>query len=301
MSDVEVRRNAPIIPSSPHPGSTEFVVDYPLPEGEGGRAPHVEAAAADLAYSAREKPARRLVRRLRVPALVLLASALAATLAPRSLRHLQILRLTSACLHHRQPADTVVFEHAPYGLSTRPADPRYQGDRYSLSLVSPEWRALYTLKHGSSFKSQGTAYLGRRSARGSTVDRLVVVDVVQEAFHDSPVQFVWRLYDPGTIRSGPSAVAFGTRNVPGTRRLSPSGVRVFAAIPDLNDESHFTIDVEMIHQRRDGDKWVPQTKRHSFDGWVREKDVLLVPRDLLEPESRTPFTPHELLDKSRSF
>ena len=309
MSDVEVPRNAPIIPSSAHPGSTEpaevgsteFVVDYPLPAGEGGRPPQDAGAPAELAYAAREKPSRRLVRRLRVPALVLLACVLAASLAPRALRHAQLLRRTSACLDSQSPAETIVFEYALSGQSKLAADPRYQRDGGSFGLVSPEWRALYGMMHGWSFNSQGTAFLGRRSARGLDVERLVAVDVVMGSFHDSPVQFVWRLYDPGSVRSGPSAVAFGTQSVPGTRRLSPGRVRVFAGVPNKDDKSHFTIDVEMDSRRLEGDNWVPQTKRHTFDGWVREKDVLLVPRDLHEPEYKTPFTPHEMLDEFRSF
>src|SRR5687768_8459450 len=125
MSDVEVRRNAPIIPSSPHPGATEFVVDYPLPAEEGGRAPQVEGAA-ELQYSAREKPSRRWLRRLRTPALVLVACVLAGGLLPRSWRHAQLLRLTSQCINHRPAAGTVacVFTRDPSHPLKK--DPRYE-------------------------------------------------------------------------------------------------------------------------------------------------------------------------------
>ena len=252
-----------------------------------------EVVATQLQYSAREKPSRRLIRRLQVPAVILVACVLAASLLPRTWLHVQLLRHTSACLDFHTPANTVVFDSDPDGRTSLLADARYQKDANSVGLVSRDWRALYERMHGSSFNSGGTAYLGRRLTRQSGLERLVAVDVVQGPFHDSPVQFFWRLYDPGSIRSGPTAVAFGTRDVPGIRRLSPRRVRVFAGMPDAGDNSHFTIDLEFTDREWQGDKGLPQKKRHTFDGWVREGDVLLVPRDLVEFDVELPPTRDE--------
>ena len=282
MSDVEVRRNAPINPSSPPPGSTEFVVDYPLPELERGRAPQIEEVAAqpELQYSAREKPSRRLVRRLRTPALILVACVLAGALLPRSWRHAQLLRLTSACFDHRVPPGTVAVAFGAGKDHPLASDPRYEDlPPQARGLVPPYWRELHERLHGSRLQTCGTAFLGTRRNRGTNEDRLVAVDVVHYGSTHSSLQFAWRVYDRGSARTGPIALNVGVAG-PGQVRpfRGPLPVIVYAGVADPHDDTHFTIEVAFEKLDR----------RFIVDGWLRGDNVVLIPRDTSDAMTTRP-------------
>ena len=204
------------------------------------------------------------------------AVALTALLLPRTWRHVQLLRLTSQCLEYKVAPGTVVYQVAP-GIDPHPLakDPRYEslGTRVR-GLVPRQWRALHQRAHQSPLKSYGTAFLGERRSKAARLERLMAMDVVQGSFHDSPLQLVWRLYDAGSVRSGPTALNVGVITLD---RVQPvrlaSNIRVYAGVPDPGDDAHFTIEVEVTGLRGES------PRRYVIEGWVRENDVIVAVPD----------------------
>lgn len=227
----------------------------------------------ELQYAPRPARAHRFVDRAIRASVVAAAGILAALLLHRALGHARILRLTSECIHYTTPRGAVACEFATAAESVVRNDPRYE-QSLARGLVAKPWRTLHQLRHGVRLPSEGTAFLGGRNSRVSKSRRLVAVDVVQRGFSDDPLRFVWRLYDAGSIRTGPTALNVGTAELPDVQPLrTPYPVRIYAGQPDPDDDSHFTIEVEAV---AGSDQ---PSRRYVIDGWVREDDILLVQRN----------------------
>lgn len=252
-------------------------------EGEGEHAARAPRSPAELQYAPRPPRARRLVNRAINASAIVAACVLAAMLLHRAWGHVQVLRLASQCIHHTMSPLTLACEFAQDRDSIVRNDPRYERTIRGRGVVAKPWRTLHQLRHGLPLSSGGTAFLGGRQSRVSRSKRLVAVDVVQMGFSDEPLRFVWRLYDTGSIRTGPTALNVGVAELADVQPLrSPYPIRVYAGQSDLNDESHFTIEVEAM---AGSDQ---PSRRYVVDGWVRENDVLLAPRN---PRDRRTILP----------
>lgn len=187
---------------------------------------------------------------------------------PRTWRHAQLLRLTTRCLEHQSAPATVASDFRVGGRSPLADDPRYAVLGANMGLVPQHWRELYERLTESSLQSNGTAFLGTRQAQGSPAKRLVAVDVLHHGFRPEKLKLVWRLFDTGSVRHGPTAVNVGVVEVPEVDpSRSPYPILVYAGQPDPADESHFTIEVVILAANR----------RYIVDGWVNENSVLMVP------------------------
>lgn len=231
-----------------------------------------DAPAPELHYAPRPARSRRIIDGTVKVSIIVVACVLSASLLPRTWRHVQVLRLTSTCLDHQSGSGTVACEFRINDRSPLADDPRYVifGAR-NVSLVPPHWRELHWRLTGTSLQSNGTAFLGRRQSQGSTAERLVAVDVVHLGFRPEKLKLVWRLFDTGSVRHGPTAVNVGVVELPAVDPYrNPYPTRVYAGLPDPADDSHFTIELAIEGKGTD--------RRYVIDGWVRASDVLLVPR-----------------------
>lgn len=236
--------------------------------------------APQLGYGSRPPRLMRLLDRGFKPFVILIACILAAWLLPRTLRHVQLIRLSSRCMNHHMDSDAVACEFNSNRETGRvQRDPRYESLGRSRGLIPEQWRALHQHLYGSPLRSCGTAFVGARHSFTSGSKRLVTVDVVQTGFYDEPLRLVSRLYDVNSKRSGPRTLNVDVLTLPHVQPLRcPYPTRVYAAVRNPEDGSRMTIAVEV-----DGPKGEPP-RRYIVDCLVRDNDVIMATRNAPEVE-----------------
>jgi hypothetical protein len=204
-------------------------------------------------YAPGEPPARRRLRRLVLPAILLTLVVSAIWWAPLLWFRTQVWYWQRRCATYEASPDVVVSGKAPAADG---------GAASSTTAVVPtEWTRFYNLVSPPGFISNGTAFLHeRRRPDGDAV--IVAVDVVRGVAPPT-LEFRVRVFKPGDFIRSPLQVQDDVKyiSVP-----PPSEYRVYAGAPDPADPSHFDFRYD----------FAGHTSR--IDGWVRDDGVVLQER-----------------------
>ena len=232
---------------------------------------------------------RRWLRRWLLPAILLATLVSAYWWGPPFAYRLKLAYYERQCGSYVPPPDTIVYT-ASHNDAKRLAatSAGYQpgpANEQSVFLVPPAWSKFYGLLSPPGFRSMGTAFLHeRRTPRGRTL--LVAVDYLGDTFQESDLlplnvsEFQVRAFEPGGPFSLPVEVQTDRFPIllPTSSGLQ-GPLRLRAGQPDPNDATHFTIAWELVDDPRTGG---------VIDGWVRDRGVVLEPRELTPPPPSSP-------------
>ena len=214
-----------------------------------------EPSITPIDYARQAPRSRRLLRKLWLPAFLLLVLASAYWWGPPAWHRVQLAYWYDRCLAHVAPPDTVVGEiWSPFGLESAP--PPY---------VPPAWQRLYGRLSSPGFRSGGTAFLGARRAPDGR-ELLVAVDLIPvnpwaTALEREHAVFHVRAFTHSGLPNLPRQVLDTRAAVP----VGASRVWLIAGQPDPNDPTHFTI----TYTAADG------LYLGTIHGWVRTGGIQL--------------------------
>jgi hypothetical protein len=226
--------------------------------------PSPQQQQQQIGYAPPRSHSRRLMRRLWLPAFLLLVLASSYWWGPPVYHRAELEYWYGRAAGYAPPSDgAAVWE-------TQRSNPWYRGS----GVVYP-WARFYRAVSPPGLQSGGTAFVGGRRTRDAGREVLVAVDVLTPTVPAAQPEFHVRVFRPGAGWNPPRQF-IDDRATP----LPPpkQSLRVFAGRADPADESHFTIPFDA-----DGQRGV-------IDGWVREDrvDLEVRPAPLTRPLPASP-------------